>query len=249
MEELYNTIFKRKSIRKFDNNLYVNTDELKQINDKMKNIKVLCNNIKVSMNIIERNKTNVKFGEYCLLFYSEEKPNYLLNAGYMIEQMDLFLESLNIGTCWYGMGKVKEDRKDNLKFIIMLVFGKCKDNDFRKSIKEFKRYKIEKIWQGEFNNNIKELVRLAPSSCNTQPWKIISNDDLIEIYRDTSIESKSPKEKPFYYNFIDMGILLCFLEIVLIKNNYNYNRILTENIEKKENSKLSKIATYCIISK
>ena len=46
------------------------------------------------------------------LLYSEKKDNYLQNIGYIGEQLDLYLVSKNIGTLWFGIGKVKEKQLD-----------------------------------------------------------------------------------------------------------------------------------------
>ena len=46
-----------------------------------------------------------------------------------------------------------------------------------------------------------------------------------------------PKDKVIYYNQIDIGIFLCFLELCLENNNLNYNKILyvEENHENEKN--------------
>ena len=52
-------------------------------------------------------KTSCKRGEeYCILLYSEKKGDYLRNIGYIGEQLDLYLASLNIGAC--GLGSAKQ---------------------------------------------------------------------------------------------------------------------------------------------
>ena len=46
-----------------------------------------------------------------------------------------------------------------------------------------------------------------------------------------------PKDKVIYYNQIDIGIFLCFLELCLHKNNIDYNRDLyvEENHDNERN--------------
>lgn len=87
-------------------------------------------NIVVKYRIVPREETTCKRGEYCLLIYSEEKENFLLNIGYMVEQLDLYLANKDIGVCWYGMGKTQESDYGNLKFVIMLALGKGQLGDF-----------------------------------------------------------------------------------------------------------------------
>src|SRR5690554_4719083 len=143
MKKLYEMIYKRKSIRKFDNQFSLNKEELEKVKNKIENLIPLVDNIKVKFKIVERSITTAKHGEYCLLLYSENKQNYLLNAGYMLEQMDLYLESLNIGVCWNGMAKVKQKQIEGLDYVIMLVFGKSHPNSFRNNVKQFKRKKTQ----------------------------------------------------------------------------------------------------------
>ena len=103
MNDLYNMIFKRKSIRKFDSSLSVSDEELELIKSQFEKVIPLIPEIKIKFEIVKKLETTAKYGEYALLFYSENKDNYLLNAGYVLEQLDLFMASINIGACWYGM--------------------------------------------------------------------------------------------------------------------------------------------------
>ena len=108
-------IFKRKSIRRYDYNLSITEAEMEDIRQAINNFRPLVKDIKVKFKIVESKETTSKRGEYCLLMYSEEKPLYLLNVGYMLEQMDLFLASRNIGVCWYALAKTKELKLDGLE--------------------------------------------------------------------------------------------------------------------------------------
>lgn len=244
MKELYDMIFKRKSIRKFDKALFLTGEELKEIKRETEKLIPLEDDIRVKFEIVERSETTAKHGEYCLLMYSEKKPHYLLNAGYLLEQMDLFLASHDIGVCWYGMAKAKEIQVDGLDYVIMLSFGKSRPQDFRKDISEFKRKDMEGIWEGGFDPHVKEAVRLAPSACNTQPWRIVSDSNCIKVYRNTLIKSFIPFVKLSHYNSVDMGICLCFLEIAMAHEGYEFYRTLIS--EENSNSKLLEIAEYNI---
>ncbi len=244
MKDLYDIIFKRKSMRRFDEALYVKEDELLDVKREMESMIPLVEDIKIRFEVVQREKTTVKRGEYCLLMYSEEKPHYLLNAGYMLEQMDLYLTSRNIGVCWYALAKPHKMQVDGLDYIIMLNFGKSRPQDFRKSIKQFRRKKREEIWNGDFDSEVIEAVRLTPSACNTQPWRFFSDGNLIKIYRNKKIKSFIPQSKLPYYNSIDMGICLYFLEIALINKGYEFSRRLI--LDKGLHSDLVEIATYNI---
>ncbi|MGL5085196.1 MAG: nitroreductase family protein [Clostridium sp.] len=215
----YDMIFKRKSFRRFNDTLKLCSLELDEINEKIKILISLVDNIEVKYKIVPRSETTSKRGEYCLLIYSEEKENFLLNVGYSFQQLDLYLASKDIGVCWYGVGKTVEPEYENMKFVIMMAIGKAEPKEFRKDYKKCKRKDTVEIWSGsEELENIVEVVKYAPSACNTQPWRVIYNNNKLKIYRTTNIKSIMPKDKVPFYNSIDMGIFLWFLELSLTHN-------------------------------
>lgn len=226
MNEYYDMIFKRKSVRHFDSARTLTDQELAEVNEKTKNLAALDSGIKTAFEIVKREDTTAKFGEYCLLLYSERKPNYLLNAGYILEQMDLFMEKNNIGVCWYGLAKPKEKMRGDLHYVIMLTFGKASPDTFRSEISQFNRKDHQEIWQGNFDADVSEAVRLAPSACNTQPWIFKNSENILHVYRNTKVRSFIPSAFLSYFNAIDIGICLCFLEIALSKNGRSFERIL-----------------------
>jgi hypothetical protein len=237
-------IFKRKSMRKFDETLFLTEEEFVEIKQKTEKLIPLVNDIRIKFEVVERASTTAKRGEYCLLMYSEKKPHYLLNAGYLLEQMDLFLTSHDIGVCWYALAKAKEAQVDGLDYVIMLAFGKSRPQNFRKNILEFRRKSKEGIWKGCFDSDVTEAVRLAPSACNTQPWRIVSDSNCLKVYRTTMIKSFIPASKLPYYNSIDMGICLYFLEIAMVQKGYEFHRTLIG--EETSCLELLEIATYNI---
>ena len=244
-KEYYNMIFKRKSFRRFNEKLSLSEEEIEDIHKKIKELKPLINSIEIKYKIVKREETTCKRGEYCLLIYSEEKENFLLNVGYVFGQLDLYLASKDIGACWYGMGKTKEDKYEDLNFVIMMAIGKAKDNEFRKDYRKAKRKETEEIWEGISGAEvIADVVKYTPSACNTQPWKVICENNKLKVYRRTNIKSIMPKDKVPFYNSIDMGIFLLFIEISLSNENISFNR----EFSKEDNElDLIYIATYNLI--
>ncbi|HOJ00579.1 MAG TPA: nitroreductase family protein [Anaerolineaceae bacterium] len=246
MDKFYDMIFKRKSIRKFDDALSISEEEMELIRQQIKALVPLEKDIRVSFKIVKREETSARFGEYCLLLYSEQKPRYLLNAGYMLEQMDLFFASLDIGACWVGMAKPEKLQNDGLEYVIMLAIGKSRPEDFRKDLSECKRKDSSMIWQGEFDAGVTDVVRCAPSAGNSQPWQVVSSDHDIKIYRDTSARSFiMPKKKLHYFNGIDMGIFLYFLEVVLEHRQMAFTRKLSD--ESDADTEKIAVAEYHIL--
>ena len=238
---LYDMIFKRKSFHLFRNigNEKISEEELKDIEKEFSKLKPLVEDIKVKIKIVKK-ESIIRGQEYCILFYSEKKENYLQNIGYIGEQLDLYLVSKNIGTLWFGIGKPDERELDDLDFVIMIAIAKVDSPDkFRKDMYKSKRKELSEIWEGNSYLDIANIVRFAPSACNTQPWRVTSTNNELKVYRYRKEGKRGimPKNMVIYYNQIDIGIFLCFLELCLEKNNINYSRELyvEANYEKENN--------------
>ena len=241
-KNLYEMIFKRKSFHLFRNigDEHITDNELRDIEEQFTKFKPLIDDIKVKIKIVKDSTTCKRGQEYCILFYSEKKDNYLQNIGYLGEQLDLYLVSKNIGTLWFGIGKVEEKQLDGLDFVIMIAIAKVDNSEkFRKDMYKSKRKELEEIWNGDKYLDIANIVRFTPSACNTQPWKVESEEKQLKVYRYRKEGKRGimPKDRVIYYNQIDIGIFLCFLELCLEKNNIEYERNLyvEEDHEKEQN--------------
>ena len=183
-DDLYNMIFKRKSFHLFRNigNEHITDEELKDIENRFNTFMPLVEDIKVKMKIVKDSTTCKRGQEYCILLYSEKKDNYLQNVGYIGEQLDLYLVSKNIGTLWFGIGKVEEKQLDGLDFVIMIAIAKVDlETKFRKDMYKSKRKELSEIWDGNYYLDIANIVRFTPSACNTQPWKVESSEKGLRI--------------------------------------------------------------------
>lgn len=247
-KDLYEMIFKRKSFHLFRNigNERLTEEELKNIEKEFSKLKPLVEDIKVKIKIVKK-QSILRGQEYCILFYSEKKDNYLQNIGYLGEQLDLYLVSKNIGTLWFGIGKPDEQQLDSLDFVIMIVIAKVDSPDkFRKDMYKSKRKELSEIWEGNSYLDIGNIVRFAPSACNTQPWRVESTDNELKVYRYRKEGKRGmmPKDMVIYYNQIDIGIFLCFLELCLEKNNISYDRKLY--VEEDYDNENNLVAIYKI---
>ena len=93
--DYYKQIFKRKSFHLFKDPGTISEEELEDIRTFADNIVTLYKDIRTAVRIVPEGETTCKRGaEYCILFYSERKGEYLRNIGYMGEQMDLYLASV-----------------------------------------------------------------------------------------------------------------------------------------------------------
>ncbi len=243
MEDLlYKMIFKRKSFHIFRGvDGKISESELHRIEDYFKTVKPLIPDIKTHIEIVPSEKTTCKRGqEYCILLYSEKKENYLQNIGYIGQQIDLFLASLDIGSLWFGIGKVQETVRDDMDYVIMIAIAKMPLDKFRKDMFKSKRKSLDEVWYGEKLSRIGNIVRFAPSACNTQPWKAYEDGDVLKVcrYKKPGKRGIMPADKVAYYNRIDMGIFLCFLELCLGHEGIDFERKLFEDMTDDENEEV-----------
>lgn len=227
--ELYPMIFKRKSFHLFKDTGKLTEGELQDIAAVFPTLTPLVEDIRVEMKIVPGEATTCKRGqECCILLYSEEKPHFLQNIGYLGAQLDLYLASRNIGALWFGIGKPEEWIIDGLGFVIMIAIAKMAEGQFRRDMFRSKRKPLEEIWIGEPMPEVARIVRFTPSACNTQPWIVESGEDALAVYRYKKPGKRGimPADRVAYYNQIDMGIFLAFLELCLEENGIAFERTL-----------------------
>ena len=242
---LYKMIFKRKSFHFFKERGEISQSELNNINLYIKNLTPLDATIRTDIRIVKESDTTSKRGaEYCILLYSERKGNYLQNIGYIGEQLDLYLVSMDIGTLWYGIGKVKETNIEGLDYVIMICIAKESIDKFRVDMYKSKRKSLEEIWKGDKLRDIGNIVRFSPSACNTQPWQIYEDKDDLILYRYQKQGKRGiiPIDKVIYYNRIDIGIFMLFLDLCLSNKGIDYEKQLY--IDNDNDSERVKIARY-----
>lgn len=249
MAKYYDMIFKRKSFHLFRGvgGDRITQDELRDIETAYQNFESLYPDIKTAIRIVPASKVNFKRdAEYCILICSEKKPNSLMNAGYIGEQLDLWLVEHNIGSLWYGIGKPDMQEYEGLDFVIMIAVHKVNDPSlYRKDMFKSKRKPLEEIWSGD-TLGVAEISRFAPSACNTQPWYVENRDGELTVYRYKKPGKRGimPAAAVSYFNRIDVGIYLCILEICLQKNGIDYEKELF--IDDGGDAELTKFAVYKI---
>jgi len=213
--DLYETIFKRKSIREYDL-APLDGHALAEIMAHTSTLKPLYDGIKVEMKLVSQKDVKgllrAKAPQYLVVF-SETKDGYLTNAGFMLQQMDLFLSANGIGSCWQGMPKPTKEilNSSTLEFVILLAFGKPKERLHRESISEFQRRPLGEITDMKGADELLEPARLAPSTMNRQQWFFTGNGSTIHAYR-----AKSSFLTAFMFekmSKISIGIAICHLWI------------------------------------
>lgn len=191
---LYEAIYVRKSVRNYEMDS-VNPQILKDIVAYHKEIEGLNPGIETEVSVVDNTKGQQRklslFGvkaPYYLAIYSEDKDRALMNAGYIMEQMSLYICARGLGSCFVGSSRPKKGQKSlsNKRVVIMLAFGRSKGNYKRKAV-EAKRIDLDDlcVYKEVPRQWMKQLLdgaRLAPSSLNSQPWRFVVYDNRIHIF-------------------------------------------------------------------
>lgn len=176
-------IYHRKSCRSFSG---VPVDEATIEAIKTFPLNPLYPELKVHWDIVSRDKVKCICPwttPQLITIYAEEAEGYLENIGFLFQQMDLYLQTLGLGVCWLGMGRMNPKtttQVEGMKFVIMLAFGHPKRDHLRHDPKEFKRKPMDKITDRA--DPRLEPARLAPSAVNGQPWYFTHEGDTIHVY-------------------------------------------------------------------
>ena len=186
-------------------------EELRQIEAFSKRIVPLDGTIKTHMQIVPADAVRFYFpwkAPQLLAFFSENKPGYLENAGFILQQMDLWLQSRDLGVCWLGLGKLKSPVPvpENMEFVILLAFGTPKE-PLSKEIRKFSRKAMAEI--SDQDDKRLECARVAPSSTNSQPWYFTHEADTVHVFRSEAGLLRHAMLGTM--NRIDMGIALAHL--------------------------------------
>ena len=165
----------------------------------------------------------------------ENVPNASAAFGYSFEVFVLLAQSLGLGTVWLGgtMNRAAFEAAMELGENEMMPCASpigtvakkmsIRENMMRKAIKADERLPFEELFfeksmdkplTAEKAGNLKvplEMVRLAPSAVNKQPWRVVVEDKMVHFYLKRS--KGFGKEGKLDMQMIDMGIALCHFEL------------------------------------
>jgi len=207
-QELYATIFKRKSVRKFTKEV-LDEATSQALLTYIGTLRPLFPEIQTEIRIIGEQETKgilrTDAPNYIVLF-SETKEGYLVNAGFLLQQLDLYLSANGIGNCYQGMAKLVKgvEPPTGKEMVMAMSFGRPAESLHRQSVSEFKRGPMENISSVKGHDAIMEAARLAPSGMNNQSWYFTGEDGMIHAYSKRSIIAEK-------MNQINVGIALCHM--------------------------------------
>lgn len=138
-----------------------------------------------------------------------DTPDSLINVGFMLQQADLFIQSLGLGSCWVGLGRPKKPFSEDLPHAILMPFGVAAEPVWREDTDRFTRKPLADI--ADAPDSRLECVRLAPSATNSQPWYFLHGEGALHVYQ--VVQGPLKRMTLGKMNCIDMGIALCHLAL------------------------------------
>lgn len=168
---------------------------------------------------------------------TENVFRYEENLGYAFEKIILYATSLGLGTCWLGgtFNRLNFAKavglKENELIPVVTPVGYAKekrnflDSVFVKSAGSVNRKDwSELFFDSDFGKPLKretddriadvfDMVRIAPSASNKQPWRIVKNGNMFHFFL-----CRTPGYKAvvgFDIQRLDIGIAMCHFEIVI----------------------------------
>ena len=197
---------RRMSVRSFDMK-GLSQEELKQITDYAASLPTLLPGQKIRADIIGPDdvKAIMKWrAPHYLAIYAEDSDAGLMNAGFVYEQVALYLTTLGIGTCWATSVSPKEKKEsDGLHWAAVIAFGRPAEGNGWREAGTAKRNAPDTVYDRK--DAAVEAARLAPSSMNNQPWKFRHDSDAIQVF---CKKQGLLKKWMVSQNRIDIGIAL-----------------------------------------
>lgn len=262
--DIKEVIKKRTSIRSF-NGEELSKEDLKKLEGFINNAKNPFN-VNLHFKILNAKEHNLSSpvvngtNTYIACKVKKEKY-YELAYGYGFEEMCLFATSINIGTVMLAASlsrkefeKAMDVNSDEVMAVASPIGYKAEkmsmlETLMKKGLRSNSRKDFDKIfYNNDFNNALKyedagifkdalEMMRLAPSSTNNQPWRAVKINNTIHFY-----EYKTMKDTELGdIQKLDVGIGLCHFDLCMKENGYNGVFIENEpNIEKLDKMQ------YCI---
>lgn len=209
-ETLYDAIFHRRSVRKYDS-APLTDRAIADLDAFTRGLKPLLPDIRTEVRLTLPGDIKVR-APHAVCLYSEKKDGWRMNAGFMMEQIDLYLSASNIGACWLGMTKPDKGKvapPAGMEWVATLCFGTPAQPMHREGPEQFNRKSLNEISDITDLYHVLEAVRLAPSAMNKQPWFFSGSAGRVVASRKKSLMLDK-------LNQVDTGIALFCLMLALL---------------------------------
>lgn len=203
---LYEGIYLRRSVRHFRREA-VDKKVLDNILNFTNHLEMLNEEQQVQFEIVEN--LEEKGAPYYLVLSALPVEGYEVNAGFLMQQVMLYIMTKGLGTCFMRYHKLPIHKIQGFEPMIMLAFGKT-DKCIYREAKRANRMAIGDIssFKTMVSDDIKKILgaaRLAPSSFNSQPWRFMVYENRIHLFCKKGKSLLDPHRK---IRKLDVGISL-----------------------------------------
>ena len=224
-DSIYSAVFRRKSTRSYSDTP-IPEEMLCKLRTFIEEAVPLFSSEKTVFSIQPHKGNTMKIAAY-----SNNEPAALINLAFMLQQMDLFIQSNGMGALWNATIRATDKQMQGLPYGICLVFGNAQDNPIRTDINEFDRKKPEEI-SSKPDLPFVEAVRLAPSARNRQPWFLSCEERYVDFYckKGGLLDNTLLKGLQWF----DIGIAVCHAVLALQQQNDSPTAGMNSNAPDKE---------------
>ncbi|HEX3078236.1 MAG TPA: nitroreductase family protein [Lachnospiraceae bacterium] len=251
--DMYEAIWFRKSTKHYSMDA-LDEKMLHNIHNFISHLILLTEDVEIKYEIKTYSEARSQWGNqfgieapYYIVIYDKIEPGYLMNAGFFLGQLALYLTGKSVASCMINMYKGKKSNS-NEKIIAALAFGKAKDS-IVSQVKKPNRIPLDRlcVFKEDVSSNIKRVIkaaRLAPSYMNSQPWRFIVYHNRIHIFvkRDKMIAKIFHSDQMIDVGFMLSNLLMeaenlwlstsvCRIDSIVTKEFQNYNYVLSVLIE------------------
>lgn len=201
---------------------------------------------KVCCRIADRKDLKKHPGLFCpqapcyLTLYSEVCDGYEENAGYVMQQIALYLCVKGLGCCFLG-SVVCADEVEGMVPVVSISFGWPNRKNLYREEEKANRLPLTTLctMKEETSQEILEVLqgaRLAPSSFNSQPWRFVVYQNRVHIFYHCrkALWAKRDGQEIGRLSRIDMGIMLANFLLVSEQLWLETEMVRMENIAEQE---------------
>lgn len=187
-----------------------------------------------------------------------------VHYGYLMEKIVIKATEIGVSSCWIGIfddtffDEIEIEDGCEISSIVILGYAAEKQS----LINKFSRFVVNaskrKEWEKLFFNYIinqalsrdeakdyaesLEMLRMAPSAGNHQPWRVFFDTNTNEFHFFKKIINKNYEAKGLHD--IDMGICLCHFELASTQNNLQGKWVKHHEDEVKKIDDLNYVITW-----
>ena len=144
---LYEAMFHRKSIRKFKDEMLDN-NVVRSVEERIKQLRPLFPEEQIVFRILsdDQIKGQVKGSTHHIAVYAKQGLKSYVNAGFMMQQMDLWLSANGMGSWWHVSSKPSKQwgAVEGLPFVFLITFGIADETLYREP-SDFKRKPVSEL--------------------------------------------------------------------------------------------------------